>query len=762
MKHDPNKLNEAINISSGQLTTKINSVIGKLKSLKIPEDEDGKLDFSNVNSRAATIKSNASQVADLIEAFLSSVKNADSSTNQMAAGLNFDGLSFSGDSLSLNAGDKFYASASGDGSNGTIGSGSRPAGDGYFIDRVAIEVDGKLVGNVKVDGKSKEDIEKAITDYAKENGLDTSEISITPHVSYENNGQQMDTGWLSNKKLTMSEVEKTNTLEDTMNEINKKYQETPIETIKNGVFENQSNTKENPFDAFSVWETTKKDVKDVEKPSDSVGEKPKDSPVIKPKDGDLSTLGPFSSGTTDFSKAPFEQFMPGLNLKPIDEQREEGLFYHPNQSVNGKKYEENITNGLMKDNKLLNVVKKYDVDLSKNHYMTDAYTYVNNGKESYLELGNGIKIHDDNTITVDMDGKDVEIAPEMLNALGKTHAQINEPVKDEYLPYNLTDITELDVNLVDNENNQAVLTAKYYDDNMIRVADMDDDIFVVGMQEVKDKDGNPTDTTIFGYNVNEKGELVPISAFGEYNKDSLQYGGNQNMFGWRGVTELLADENIWGVLEERYPGSTYEQKKAYLSCMAGKCCGFVANVNGLFEHYEGREEEFKEKFGVDMYRMDENGKLDFNYEYMTLKYWDYVYGEVAGRSIGQMSGGRYGLTPTEHGLFDDFLKDEFGVEAESTTFLDSRYNTHHIEDTITGSDTKGSILSGQKNVVSVYEELSKKYESVTVGQRSGSGGHAMYVVGENDAGSLDLSSLGHIEHPNYGCNFKFYVVDYKD
>ena len=70
---------------------------------------------------------------------------------------------------------------------------------------------------------------------------------------------------------------------------------------------------------------TKKDVKDVEKPSDSVGEKPKDSPVIKPKDGDLSTLGPFSSGTTDFSKAPFEQFMPGLNLKPIDEQREEGF-----------------------------------------------------------------------------------------------------------------------------------------------------------------------------------------------------------------------------------------------------------------------------------------------------------------------------------------------------------------------------------------------------------------------------------------------------
>lgn len=128
----------------------------------------------------------------------------------------------------------------------------------------------------------------------------------------------------------------------------------------------------------------------------------------------------------------------------------------------------------------------------------------------------------------------------------------------------------------------------------------------------------------------------PISIFGDYNKANGQYGGNQCVFRDYNA-ELLEDPIIRKMLEDTFPGASDEDYSNYLYALCSVGCGYTALINMVFQRFEGKENEFEEKFGFPMYKIGDNG-LDFNYEYLILALFNHTWGEKTNYSIQELYG----------------------------------------------------------------------------------------------------------------------------
>ena len=126
----------------------------------------------------------------------------------------------------------------------------------------------------------------------------------------------------------------------------------------------------------------------------------------------------------------------------------------------------------------------------------------------------------------------------------------------------------------------------------------------------------------------ETGEKTTISIFDEENIRSKQYGANQRVFK-SDFNDLIKDQVIWDEMQKYYPIENFECEEdamffyqKYFEVIYHAGCGYAAAANYVFRLFEGREEEFYNKFGYPIYTY-RNGKIDFNYEVFMLKFFNY-------------------------------------------------------------------------------------------------------------------------------------------
>ena len=138
------------------------------------------------------------------------------------------------------------------------------------------------------------------------------------------------------------------------------------------------------------------------------------------------------------------------------------------------------------------------------------------------------------------------------------------------------------------------------------------------------------------YYYNNNGEREPLSIFGDNNIQTDQYGGDQMYFS-EYSQELLQDPIILDMLRDTYPDVSMEDYELYLNSLCSVGCGYVAFINMVFQYFEGREEEFESTFGFPMYEVDEHGNVDYNYEYLILDLFNYIWGN-SGYTIEELYG----------------------------------------------------------------------------------------------------------------------------
>ena len=178
----------------------------------------------------------------------------------------------------------------------------------------------------------------------------------------------------------------------------------------------------------------------------------------------------------------------------------------------------------------------------------------------------------------------------------------------------------------------------------------------------------------------ETRELSDISIYDSENVASQQYGTRQDVW-YENFDKLINDDFIWDDLQKHYPVELFESEdkamdfyKAYLE---GNSCGYAAVNNVIFQNYEGREEEFEKTFGFPMYNVDNDGNIDFNYEYMQLLFYDYSTPKV--------------------------IKEAYGEDLSITDFkpcgINSEYQASYLKDFLSeyGVDISANVSSGMQS-----------------------------------------------------------------
>lgn len=134
------------------------------------------------------------------EEYMQHLKN---SRNVDAVGVDF----YVGSKVAMKNGTKYTANSLGGGNFGIIGqTDGRPEGD-YYVDRVALYHNGKLVANIGEEGTN---IDAEIKKYAKEQGCSESEIKTVMHISTgaEHEGA---TGWVDVSQMTYNDFKQNRT-----------------------------------------------------------------------------------------------------------------------------------------------------------------------------------------------------------------------------------------------------------------------------------------------------------------------------------------------------------------------------------------------------------------------------------------------------------------------------------------------------------------------------------------------------------------------
>ena len=212
-----------------------------------------------------------------------------------------------------------------------------------------------------------------------------------------------------------------------------------------------------------------------------------------------------------------------------------------------------------------------------------------------------------------------------------------------------------------------------------------------------DDDGNPTgyffgDSNLYYDMINdtykryneENCNFENISIYDQENIDSNQYGARQDNF-IENFDELIQDEYIKNELEKWFPKDSFDSEgdasdfyERYLDKLANVGCGYAAATNIIFKEFEGREKEFEETFGFPMYTVNDEGQIDFNYEYMMLTIFDYTWArEYSGEDIinDKVKKEFFEVSPSvayDLELLEDFLK-EYGIDCTSKTDWHNRF-----------------------------------------------------------------------------------------
>ena len=126
-----------------------------------------------------------------------------------------------------------------------------------------------------------------------------------------------------------------------------------------------------------------------------------------------------------------------------------------------------------------------------------------------------------------------------------------------------------------------------------------------------------------------KNENKDAYIFDKDNTKSYQYGGNQKAFKYN-FNSLISNPLIWDEMQLYFPISdfdSYEKAmefyRSYFNTISNCGCAYVGVTNKIFETFYGKEEEFEKIFGFPMYVINEDNSIDFNYELLILKFFNY-------------------------------------------------------------------------------------------------------------------------------------------
>ena len=141
------------------------------------------------------------------------------------------------------------------------------------------------------------------------------------------------------------------------------------------------------------------------------------------------------------------------------------------------------------------------------------------------------------------------------------------------------------------------------------------------------KESNPSDLISFLIRqMNLELNKINLSL---YNDLSNQYGANQEVFDYH-FNKLIIDELIWNEIQNYFPIENFDSYdeaiyfyKRYFNIIAECGCGYVAIANSIFNYFEGREQDFQETFKFPMYTIYDDNTIDYNYELLVLKVFNY-------------------------------------------------------------------------------------------------------------------------------------------
>ena len=118
--------------------------------------------------------------------------------------------------------------------------------------------------------------------------------------------------------------------------------------------------------------------------------------------------------------------------------------------------------------------------------------------------------------------------------------------------------------------------------------------------------------------------------FNEQNNLTGQYGTNQLDFYYH-FNNLIKDPLILDEVQKYFPRNKFDSDEEamffynkYFKVIADCGCGYTAVINSIFEYFNGREEDFLNTFNFPMYNMYNDNKIDYNYELLVLKFFNYV------------------------------------------------------------------------------------------------------------------------------------------
>lgn len=130
------------------------------------------------------------------------------------------------------------------------------------------------------------------------------------------------------------------------------------------------------------------------------------------------------------------------------------------------------------------------------------------------------------------------------------------------------------------------------------------------------------------YDTNTK-EYSNISIFDDKNVSTNQYGASQNSFGEVYFYRLFNNDYIQEEMAKQLSKVKFSSLehaqlfyKYYFATLAKNGCGFAAATNYIFQLFEGKEQEFYEKFKFPMYEINYQS-IDYNYEIFMLKFFNY-------------------------------------------------------------------------------------------------------------------------------------------
>ena len=191
---------------------------------------------------------------------------------------------------------------------------------------------------------------------------------------------------------------------------------------------------------------------------------------------------------------------------------------------------------------------------------------------------------------------------------------------------------------------------------------------------------------IFGNNINSSSSVV-----------NGYIGGNQEDL-LKQESEFLKDKKVKEIIGKYYDDVSEEEMDLMFYRMNSSGCAYTAAINTILSQYTGKEKEFKDKFGYDLYteKTSDTGEkyIDFNSEYLYLELCLY-----------------HGKEHEGYNTVDEFLGNTREQKAYEEGAIDGALSTTNFEKTgLAGvyigdiADTMKDFLTNEKNINFKYEE----------------------------------------------------------